>query len=49
MSKTNFLVLQEIIIYKIENLIKKKQQKKTTKNKRKPLLKKTNPIKVLFA
>ena len=49
MSKTNFLVLQEIIIYKIENLIKKKQQKKTTKNKKKPLLKKTNPIKVLFA
>ena len=37
MSKTNFLVLQEIIIYKIENLIKKKQQKKTTKNKKKLL------------
>ena len=48
MSKTNFLVLQEIIIYKIENLIKKKRQKKQQK-KKKNLLKKTNPIKVLFA
>ena len=36
MSKTNFLVLQEIIIYKIENLIKKKQQKKQQKTKKTP-------------
>ena len=36
MSKTNFLVLQEIIIYKIENLIKKKQQKKQQKPKKNP-------------
>ena len=42
MNKTNFLVLQEIIIDKIEKLIKKPYTKKT-------LLKKTNPIKVLFA
>ena len=42
MNKTNFLVMQEIIIDKIENLIKKTYIKKT-------LLKKTNPIKVLFA
>ena len=34
MSKTNFLVLQEIIIYKIENLIKKKQQKKQQKTRK---------------
>ena len=36
MSKTNFLVLQEIIIYKIENLIKKKRQKKQQKTKKTP-------------
>ena len=36
MSKTNFLVLQEIIIYKIENLIKKKRQKKQQKKKKNP-------------
>ena len=42
MNKTNFLVMQEIIIDKIENLIKKPYIKKT-------LLKKTNPIKVLLA
>ena len=42
MNKTNFLVLQEIIIDKIENLIKKTYFKKN-------LLKKTNPVKVLFA
>ena len=36
MSKTNFLVLQEIIIYKIENLIKKKQRKKQQKTKKNP-------------
>ena len=41
-NKTNFLVLQEIIIDKIENLIKKICLKKN-------LLKKTNPVKVLFA
>ena len=41
MNKTDFLVLQEIIIDKMENLIEK-QTKKT-------LLKKTNPIKVLPA
>ena len=34
MSKTNFLVLQEIIIYKIENLIKKKRQKKQQQKKK---------------
>ena len=42
MNKTNFLVLQEIIIDKIEKLTKKPYTKKTS-------LKKTNPIKVLFA
>ena len=36
MSKTNFLVLQEIIIYKIENLIKKKRQKKQQQKKKNP-------------
>ena len=36
MSKTNFLTLQEIIIYKIENLVKKKQQKKQQKTKKTP-------------
>ena len=36
MSKTNFLVLQEIIIYKIENLIKKKRQKKQQQQKKNP-------------
>ena len=43
MSKTNFLVLQEIIIYKIENLIKKKQQKKQQKTKKTPYYRKQIP------
>ena len=42
MNKTSFLVLHEIIIDKIENLIKKSYLKKN-------LLKKTSPIKLLFA
>ena len=43
MSKTNFLVLQEIIIYKIENLIKKKQQQKQQKTKKTPYYRKQIP------
>ena len=48
MSKTNFLVLQEIIIYKIENLIKKKQQKKNNKKQEKTLIKENKSHKSIF-